>query len=119
MIGILNVNDETEVFTEIFNGNADVVNFDPEDAIIHPGYKLVKTGGINDIALLKLPTPVTLNNVKIASLAEQGADFLGQKCLVSGWGVTALPAQLADGLKEVSVNYVKMEYISTILLKKR
>ena len=83
---------------------------------IHPDFNL-NIGLPNDIALIKLSNLATLNkNVKIASLAEKDDDFLGEKCVVAGWGITST-GKSSKRLKEVSVNYVKMEFISPILLK--
>ena len=44
----------------------------------------------HDIALLRLAAPVTLNNnIKVATLAEEGQSFLGQECVLAGWGMTS------------------------------
>ena len=85
--------------------------------IIHTGYKDGEIPMLNDIALIKLSTTATINkDVQIASLAEKDDDFLGGKCVVAGWGITST-GKTPRRLKEVSVNYVKMEFISPILLK--
>uniref|UniRef100_A0A674J0I1 Peptidase S1 domain-containing protein n=2 Tax=Terrapene triunguis TaxID=2587831 RepID=A0A674J0I1_9SAUR len=53
-------------------------------SIIHPGYNC--TDHDNDIMLLKLQTPATLNRyVQPLGLASQCAEP-GEQCLVSGWG---------------------------------
>ena len=44
----------------------------------------------HDIALLRLTTPVTLNNnIKVATMAEEGASFLSEDCVLAGWGMTS------------------------------
>ena len=89
------------------------------DVIPHPDYVYDKTKGLpNDIALIELSTPAKLNkNVQIASLAEKGADFVGEECKLAGWGKNSR-GDSPDMLHEVSVSYVKMEFISPILLTK-
>jgi len=77
--------------------------------IVHSGWNGDASGMPNDIALIKLSTPANLNNnVKIASLAEQGADFLGEECVLAGWGMTSTGdnGQLAETLKEVEITKI-------------
>jgi len=57
----------------------------------------------NDIALLQLARPASGAGVGTASLPSPGADYRGQTCTLSGWGlVRRHPEQLADQLQKVS-----------------
>ena len=83
----------------------------------HPGYNLTNFFQNHvfpeDIGLIKLSTPVKLNNnVKIASLAEKGTSFSDQECIVAGWGRLQ-----PDRLQLVS--YINLMFRSQILLTKR
>lgn len=71
------------------------------NVIVHPGY----SGGINDIALLKLNAPYT-GSAPIA-LAEEEDSPAGKECTVSGWGVTdPSGGSLPTRMKKVNVNIV-------------
>ena len=87
------------------------------DAFPHPSFIYDYIRGLpNDIALIKLSTPATLNkDVQIASLAEKDADFLNEKCVLAGWGLNST-GHSPMRLHEVSVSYVYVEFISTIWL---
>merc|ERR1712002_186516 len=77
--------------------------------IVHSGWNGDVSGMPNDIALIRLSTPAILNNnVKIASLAEEGANFLGEECVLAGWGMTSTgdDRQLAETLKEVEITKI-------------
>jgi len=57
--------------------------------IMHPKY----TGGLgnyHDIALLKMASPISFDNMAVgpACLPNQGEDYEGQFCHISGWGFT-------------------------------
>jgi len=57
--------------------------------IMHPKY----TGGVgnyHDIALLKMSSPIAFDNPAVgpACLPNQGEDYEGQFCHISGWGFT-------------------------------
>merc|ERR1711875_35029 len=57
----------------------------------------------HDIALLQLARPASGAYVGTASLPSPGADYRGQTCTLSGWGlVRRHPEQLADQLQKVS-----------------
>merc|ERR1712142_846449 len=57
----------------------------------------------NDIALLQLARPASGAGVGTASLPSPGADYRGQTCTLSGWGlVRRHPEQLANQLQKVS-----------------
>ena len=73
-----------------------------------------------DIALLELETPATLNkNVRISSLAKKGTSFLGQDCVLAGWGYNSTDqTHSPDRLQEVCHVILSM-FRSTILLTKR
>ncbi|XP_051948416.1 coagulation factor XI-like [Xyrauchen texanus] len=65
----------------------DEVKYEVEKVIMHPGYDGSTLE--NDIALLKLKTPITFTD-RIAPVCLTGraieVGFLGQKCSVTGWG---------------------------------
>ena len=55
----------------------------------HPGWdrRTLK----NDIAMIKLISKVEMNQyVKTVDMAPAGADYDGQTCTISGWGVTSM-----------------------------
>merc|ERR1712035_148234 len=57
----------------------------------------------HDIALLQLARPASGAYVGTASLPARGADYRGQTCTLSGWGlVRRHPQQLADQLQKVT-----------------
>merc|ERR1719374_384081 len=57
----------------------------------------------HDIALLQLARPASGAYVGTASLPAKGADYRGQTCTLSGWGlVRRHPEQLADQLQKVT-----------------
>merc|ERR1712131_534212 len=57
----------------------------------------------HDIALLQLARPASGAYVGTASLPAAGADYRGQTCTLSGWGlVRRHPQQLADQLQKVT-----------------
>merc|ERR1719228_2034493 len=57
----------------------------------------------HDIALLQLAQPASGSYVGTASLPASGADYRGQTCTLSGWGlVRRHPETLADQLQKVS-----------------
>ena len=72
------------------------------DYVIHPDYVTYKR---NDLALLKLKYPVTLNaRVKIARIAEKSY-LVGEHCVLAGWGEGS-KGQYPERLQEVSFRYV-------------
>ena len=73
--------------------------------IVHEAWDGNGDGLPNDIALLRLSAPATLNNnVKIAAMAEEGDSFLGDECVLAGWGMISTDGngEIAEHLKEVS-----------------
>jgi len=79
------------------------------EVIIHDNWSPNGAALENDIALLRLASPVTLNNnVKVASLAEQGASFLGEECVLAGWGMTSTVngGSSPSTLKEVNITKI-------------
>ncbi|RTR30279.1 serine protease [Deinococcus radiophilus] len=73
---------------------------------VHPNYNDSTTA--NDIALLKLSTPMTLNsNVALGKIpgdsVEAVLDVRGKYAVVSGWGKTGANAGISSNLREVSI----------------
>ena len=59
------------------------------DIFVHPDY--AGNNEMNDIALLRIPQPVVLNeNVTPACAPEEDDDVTGLPCTVSGWGKTSV-----------------------------
>ncbi|XP_005091543.2 fibrinolytic enzyme, isozyme C-like [Aplysia californica] len=76
---------------------------------IHENYKENDFGIPNDIAILELDTPATLNkNVQVAEMAAEGSSFLNTECVLAGWGMigTGQAAQEATTLKEVNITKI-------------
>jgi len=80
------------------------IHQDPE----YPGEDMFMT---HDIALLKLKKPVNLNeNVKTIAMAEDGDDFEGQSCVLTGWGrYDTRTNDLADNLQELSTKVISRQ----------
>jgi len=77
--------------------------------IVHAGWDTNGQGLPNDIALMRLSSKVTVNkNVQIATLSDGNLSFLGQDCVLAGWGMTSTDTdgQLASELKEVSITKI-------------
>lgn len=53
--------------------------------VIHPGYNVVSGGPVNDVALIKLSTPATLNSA-VQTIALQSATASNTLHTLSGWG---------------------------------
>lgn len=92
---IVDVNNFDEDYIRIVAGRADIFNLEPgdftivEQILVHPGFEDV-TGG-NDVALLKLDTPLTLNDRTIKSInlpTQPGASWPaeGDEGWTTGWG---------------------------------
>ncbi|XP_075052813.1 plasma kallikrein isoform X2 [Mixophyes fleayi] len=77
--------------------------FDLEEIIIHPGYTGAEHG--NDIALLKLKSPITYNDYQQAiCLPPQQDSFITPKmCWTTGWGYTEESGSSADVLQKAEV----------------
>ncbi|KAL6483547.1 hypothetical protein MHYP_G00084190 [Metynnis hypsauchen] len=78
----------------------------PHSLIPHPQYN--KTTNNADIMLIKLQTPVVLNNyVSTAPLPRQGATVPeGRVCRVSGWGFTTPTGGIPTSLRTVTLPIV-------------
>ncbi|XP_072457427.1 myeloblastin-like [Notamacropus eugenii] len=63
---------------------------------------------LNDIALIQLERPVTLNaNVQVAPLPKQGQSLpMGTQCLAMGWGRLGTDLPISDVLQELNVTVV-------------
>jgi len=92
--------------------------------IVHPRFKWENL--TNDISLLKLRRPLTLNNdVAVMELANEGDPLdIGQEYTVEGWGALKFPAeeypsvlQVLEGVPHYKINkcFRKLPYI----IKKR
>ncbi|EFX72217.1 hypothetical protein DAPPUDRAFT_231459 [Daphnia pulex] len=74
--------------------------------VIHPSY--VSTTNDNDIALMKLDSPIT--NVKLATLpavatsCSPASTYAGQSALISGWGTTSSGGSISQTLLKATVN---------------
>ncbi|KAJ3626105.1 hypothetical protein MTP99_016628 [Tenebrio molitor] len=86
------------------------ITVDSQDVTVHADYD----GNviINDIAVIKLPEPVTLSDtiqpVALPTTADVDNTFTGEEARVSGWGLT-------DGFDEILsdvLNYVDVKVIS-------
>ncbi|XP_017056162.1 LOW QUALITY PROTEIN: serine protease SP24D [Drosophila ficusphila] len=70
--------------------------------IIHPNYSGSDAAGANDLALLQLQSPVTLNaNTKPVALATERPPA-GSQLSFSGWGSSQLEGSLSHGLQVAS-----------------
>jgi len=73
--------------------------------IVHPSY--VSSTNDNDIALLKLNSPIT--NVKLASLpvaatsCAPASTYAGQSAVISGWGTTSSGGSISQNLLKATV----------------
>jgi len=79
------------------------------EIILHQNWNPNGAAMEHDIALLRLAAPVTLNNnIKVATLAEEGQSFLGQECVLAGWGMTSTAngGSSPSTLKEVSITKI-------------
>ncbi|XP_062996665.1 trypsin-like [Elgaria multicarinata webbii] len=81
--------------------------------IVHPGYDPQTKN--NDIMLVKLLTPVCLNNnVKILSLPNS-CPVPGTRCLISGWGTTTSPqVNFPDVLQCANITIVNHDVCRSI-----
>lgn len=83
-----------EYDTSITEGTEEVVNVPVTlggSVIVHPQYYTTASGNeVNDLAIIKLPTPLNLNNpcIKPVCLDPNFSLAGGKNCTVSGWGVT-------------------------------
>jgi len=73
-----------------------------------PGGRMFMT---SDVALLKLKAPFNLNdNVKVISMAEDGDDFEGQTCVLTGWGrYDRTTNDLSDRLQQLETRCISRE----------
>merc|ERR1712212_1152788 len=77
---------------------------DPQQITIHPDYN--SNTFENDIAVIKLSSPVNLNAdipVKPVCLPDPSSDFTGMKAIATGWGLTSEAGNQATALQEVEV----------------
>ena len=98
-IGTVYHNQDPDIYSQTLNVS---------ECILHPHYDRGRL--LNDIALLKLQDPATLNaRVKIARIAEK-RNRVGEHCVLAGWGMLSLGEvswdKLPERLQEVSVSYV-------------
>lgn len=84
----------------------------PDKIIVHPGWNFQKTGQYdNDIALIKLASPVTIRTAHTIPLPSASLNILsGSDISVTGWGATdERNGTLPTVLQEVTVPYVQQE----------
>jgi len=76
---------------------------------MHPGY--IRTGTLNDYAMVHLDSPVTINEcVGTACLPTAGADVAAnQQCWITGWGTLERGGSSPQILQEAQVNIVSNE----------
>lgn len=99
------------LLTDVYVGGLSVtdpnmVNKTVDQVEIHPLYSRLTHE--NDIALLKMASPITFNNyIQPVCLAQKGSTFhTGVKAWVAGWGATSEEGSTSRVLKEVSVPIV-------------
>lgn len=80
---------------------------------IHPNYNANGAGFPNDIAVMLLTTPVTYNSFVGAGTFATSGSFLGQSCILSGWGRTVGGGSAADTLLKVSITKIANNECST------
>ncbi len=90
---------------EILLGRSDV-----ESIHLYPGYN-ISTFGVNDIALMKLKVPVTLNGdiglLPLAGPDDAALEAEGQAATVAGWGwVSNTPFDASDLLQKLTYNII-------------
>ncbi|XP_005099503.1 fibrinolytic enzyme, isozyme C-like [Aplysia californica] len=77
--------------------------------IMHENYSDRLAGIPNDIALIHLSSPASINrNVKVATLAGAGSSFDDTECVLAGWGLirTGSFPEEANVLKEVNITKI-------------
>nr|XP_018896299.1 PREDICTED: transmembrane protease serine 9-like [Bemisia tabaci] len=81
------------------------------EVIIHPKYDpTTPKMHDNDLALLKLSSPVMLNsNIKPVCLPPQGISFNGKRGTVAGWGKTSETGSTSPTLRKVQVPVLSNE----------
>ncbi|KAH1028776.1 hypothetical protein HUJ05_002107 [Dendroctonus ponderosae] len=78
-----------------------------EDITVHPEWNYQKLE--NDIALIKLPQPVTLNKyISPVSLATSGS-FVDSNALLTGWGKTSDLSTVSNVLNQVNLPILENE----------
>ena len=93
-IGTVHVNQHPDIYSQTLS---------VAEYVVHPDYK--RSGLYNDIALIKLQNPATLNKrVKIARITEK-SHGVGEHCVLAGWGLDST-GKSTERLQEVSVRYV-------------
>jgi len=80
------------------------------EVIVHEGWGHTDRRLHNDIALLRLEKDVTLNeNAQIATMAKPEDVFLGETCILAGWGYVETNSHggvLAHDLQEVKIKQI-------------
>ncbi|KAG2466072.1 GRAA protein, partial [Polypterus senegalus] len=85
-----------------------------EEVFMYPKYNCLSKQ--NDLMLLKLGKPATLNkNVRLLSLPSSGDDVSpGTRCNVAGWGTTSFMGNMSDTLREVNVTVIDRKLCNTL-----
>ena len=94
--------------------DVEVINFGPDDYVIHPGYDGSSYG--NDVALIRLPHEVknadTIQYPKLNEESDEPAD--DDPLIVMGWGATSVSGlTYGDFLLQAEVDYVTNEQCSS------
>ncbi|XP_067131361.1 trypsin-1-like [Centruroides vittatus] len=80
--------------------DSDEKSYSVERVVPHPGFNNYN----NDIGMMKLKTPVVLNNhVMPVCLPSADADFVGEFCTTSGWGKVDPRSKVVDALQIVRI----------------
>ncbi|RWS06563.1 hypothetical protein B4U79_12276 [Dinothrombium tinctorium] len=92
-----------------------------DEIIVHPEF--FQGNLVNDIALLRLDSPVDLSlpHIAAACLPDRFEDFSGHRCWVTGWGKDSFGHQgtFQSVLKEVDVPIIQHNECENVLKKTR
>ncbi|XP_059146830.1 fibrinolytic enzyme, isozyme C-like [Physella acuta] len=100
IVGALNLNSPNE-YTQTLG----VASY-----VMHELYNANGNGYPNDIAVIYLQTPATLNrNVQLASLAPKGSSFADTTCVITGWGRTSGTGSTSTILLEAHITKITRE----------
>ncbi|XP_076346888.1 uncharacterized protein LOC143245020 [Tachypleus tridentatus] len=89
--------------------------------VIHPGYDHERKNLFNDLAIIKLDREVTFGrHIDTVCLPSFGENFVGQECVVTGWGKDAYRnGSYSNVLREVNVPIIDNNLCQDLLRKTR